>query len=148
MKMYPRSMAERATHAMLFEIISILLTAPISAWLLDKSIWDIGIVAIILSTIAMVLNIVYNMGFDKICPPTQAPRSFKIRAMHALGFELSFIIISVPVVALSLSISLLAAFIMDVGLLIFYLFYTFGFNWLYDYVRSKLIEDNVFAHNA
>lgn len=147
MKMYPRSMAERTTHAVLFEIISIVLTAPISAWLLNKSIWDIGMVAILLSTIAMILNIIYNIGFDKIYPPAVS-RNFKIRAIHTLGFELSFIVISVPVVAFSLSISLLAALLMDLGFLVFYLFYTFGFNWLYDYVRSQLIARDIIFHNA
>lgn len=137
MQKYSRSLGERLFHAFTFETLAIALTAPISAWMLNKAIFDIGVVALLLASVAMVLNIFYNMLFDYFYPLSKGVRSFKIRVLHTLGFELSFILISVPIVAGYLHISLLAALFLDFGFLIFFLFYTFGFNWSYDKLRER-----------
>ena len=47
-------------------------------------------------------------------------------------FEAGFIVITVPAIAWWLSLSLPKALAMDFSLTLFYLGYTYAFNWVYD----------------
>ncbi|MCY1383930.1 Chlorhexidine efflux transporter [compost metagenome] len=46
----------------------------------------------------------------------------------------------VPLAAWWLSIGLVEAFLLDIGLLLFFLPYTLAFNWTYDALRARLLE--------
>lgn len=52
------------------------------------------------------------------------PRQLKVRALHALGFETGFVIIGVTMVAIVLGVSLLQAFMLEIGFMLFFLPYT------------------------
>lgn len=60
-----KTFGERIFHAVGFETIAVLISAPAAAWALNKPVWEMGALAIMLSTTAMVWNIVYNSLFDK-----------------------------------------------------------------------------------
>ncbi|HGN1706306.1 TPA: multidrug/biocide efflux PACE transporter [Providencia rettgeri] len=137
MSKYTKTLAERIFHAVSFEIIAIAITAPVSAWLLGRSIFQMGTVAIVLSTLAMLLNLFYNMLFDRYWPLSKGPRPTKVRVGHAIGFELSFVIFGVPMLAILLGMSLWDAFVLEVGFFTFFLFYTYVFNLLYDILRER-----------
>lgn len=141
MSKHQKTLAERILHAVSFEIIAILITAPLSAWVLGRSIFQMGTIALVLSTLAMLLNLFYNMIFDKYWPLTKGPRPTKIRLIHTLGFELSFIIIGVPILAILLTMSLWDAFMLEVGFFAFFLFYTYAFNLGYDTLREKWFKN-------
>ncbi|OAT22615.1 multidrug/biocide efflux PACE transporter, partial [Proteus myxofaciens] len=141
MSKHQKTLAERIFHAVSFEIIAILITAPLSAWVLGRSIFQMGTIALVLSTLAMLLNLFYNMIFDKYWPLTKGPRPTKIRLIHTLGFELSFIIIGVPILAILLTMSLWDAFMLEVGFFAFFLFYTYAFNLSYDTLREKWFKN-------
>ncbi|MBG2802558.1 multidrug/biocide efflux PACE transporter [Proteus sp. WDL240414] len=137
MSQYQKTFTERVFHAVSFEVIAIAITAPLSAWILGRSIFQMGTVAIILSTLAMLLNLFYNMIFDRYWPLIKGPRPTKIRVMHAIGFELSFVIIGLPILAFLLNMSLWNAFLLEVGFFAFFLFYTYAFNLSYDKLREN-----------
>lgn len=137
MSQYQKTFTERVFHAVSFEVIAIAITAPLSAWILERSIFQMGTVAIILSTLAMLLNLFYNMIFDHYWPLIKGPRPTKIRVMHAIGFELSFVIVGLPILAFLLKMSLWNAFLLEVGFFAFFLFYTYAFNLSYDKLREK-----------
>ncbi|MGG4607768.1 multidrug/biocide efflux PACE transporter [Providencia sp. Me31A] len=137
MSRYTKTLTERIFHAVSFEVIAIAITAPISAWLLGRSIFQMGTVAIVLSTLAMLLNLFYNLLFDRYWPLSKGPRPAKVRVAHAVGFELSFVILGVPMLAFLLKMSLWDAFILEVGFFTFFLFYTYAFNLLYDILRDR-----------
>ncbi|WP_260797981.1 PACE efflux transporter [Proteus terrae] len=118
-------------------MIAIAITAPLSAWVLGRSIFQMGTVAIVLSTLAMLLNLFYNMIFDRYWPLIKGLRPTKIRVMHAIGFELSFVIIGLPILAFLLNMSLWNAFLLEVGFFAFFLFYTYAFNLSYDKLREN-----------
>ena len=69
----------------------------------------------------MVWNIIYNAMFDRLWPVSRFPRQLKVRALHALGFETGFIIIGVTMVAIVLGVSLLQAFMLEIGFMLFFL---------------------------
>ena len=63
-----------------------------------------------------------------------------MRITHAVLFELGLIVVLVPLAAWWLSIGLVEAFLLDIGLLLFFLPYTLAFNWTYDTLRARLVE--------
>lgn len=139
MKKQNRSLAERIVHAVSFEAIALAICAPTAAWLMDKPLFQMGALAIMLSTVAMVWNMIYNAGFDKFFPPGQ-PRNFKLRVCHALGFESGFILIGLPMAAWMLQVSLLEALMVEIGFFLFFLPYTVIFNACYDWLRARRLS--------
>lgn len=135
-----KNLKERALHALLFEMIGVMLFAPALAWLLGHSLGKMGALTVMISTVAMLWNMLFNAGFDRIRARLGFAMSFKARALHALSFEGGLIVAVVPLAAWWLSISLLEAFWLDIGLLLLFLPYTMVFNLAYDKVRARMIE--------
>jgi len=133
--MQTRSLTERILHASLFEGLAILTIAPLAAWMMDKPLFQMGALAIMLSTVAMLWNMMYNSVFDRWYPPRQK-RSAWVRVLHALGFEGGFILIGLPLAAWMLEISLWQAFMIEVAFFMFFLPYTFVYNLVWDKLRS------------
>lgn len=135
-----KSLKERALHALLFEMIGVVLFAPALAWLLGHSLGRMGAMTVMISTVAMLWNMLFNAGFDRLRARLGFAMTFKIRALHALSFEAGLIVAVVPLAAWWLSISLLEAFWLDIGLLLLFLPYTMVFNLAYDKVRARIVE--------
>ncbi|MBB6725634.1 PACE efflux transporter, partial [Proteus mirabilis] len=104
-----KTLTERVIHAITFEGLATLILAPTAAWLMQRSVVEMGGLSILLATLAMVWNIIYNAAFDRLWPVSRFPRQLKVRALHALGFETGFVIIGVTMVAIVLGVSLLQA---------------------------------------
>ncbi|SUX83933.1 Predicted membrane protein [Citrobacter koseri] len=88
-----RSLLERIFHAVCFEGIATAILAPTTAWLMQRSVLEMGGLTILLATTAMIWNIIYNALFDRFWPSHVVTRTAKVRALHALGFESGFIVI-------------------------------------------------------
>jgi len=101
---------------------------------------QVGALAVMLSTVAMLWNMVYNTVFDRLWPASRVVRNLKVRALHAVGFEAGFILIGVPIAAWMLSISWAQAFMLEIGFFLFFLPYTMAYNWLYDTLRQRWFE--------
>ncbi|MBN0779941.1 PACE efflux transporter, partial [Pseudomonas aeruginosa] len=110
-----KTLTERVIHANTFEGLATLILAPTAAWLMQRSVVEMGGLSILLATLAMVWNIIYNAAFDRLWPVSRFPRQLKVRALHALGFETGFVIIGVTMVAIVLGVSLLQAFMLEIG---------------------------------
>lgn len=136
MQLKDRSFGERIGHAVGFEVIALILCVPVAAWLLDRPMTHVGLLAVVLSTTAMTWNVIYNMLFDRQWPVARVPRTLKVRTLHALGFEAGFVLASVPLAAWILDISLVHAFMVDIGFFLFFLPYTLAYNWAYDGLRQ------------
>ncbi|EHV6758481.1 multidrug/biocide efflux PACE transporter [Salmonella enterica] len=134
-----RSLPERIFHAVCFEGIATAILAPTTAWLMQRSVLEMGGLTILLATTAMIWNIIYNALFDRLWPAHQVRRTAKVRALHALGFESGFIVIGVSIVACVLNVSLLQAFTLEIGFFLFFLPYTMLYNWAYDVLRQRIV---------
>lgn len=137
--MRTKSLKERFYHAAGFEVLAILLVSPLAAWIMEKPLFQMGALAITLSTLAMGWNIVYNIGFDRMVPPA-VKRRLWLRIFHAVGFEAGFIAIGLPIASWMLGITVWQAFLLEIAFFLFFLPYTVAYNWLYDMLRSKLIQ--------
>lgn len=134
-----KSIKERAFHALLFELIGVALFAPGLAWVLGQSLGKMGAMTVMISTLAMLWNMLFNAGFDRLRARCGFALDLKVRALHAISFETGLIIVVVPLVAWWLSISLREAFLLDIGLLLLFLPYTMMFNMAYDKVRERIV---------
>lgn len=128
-----RSFAERIKHAIAFEIIGLILIV----FILTQFGFDAahtGVVGVAFSVIATVWNYFYNIWFDKgmLKITGNTEKTQKHRVIHALLFELGLLFITLPLLSWWLNITLREAFIMDIGLVVFYLFYAYVFNLSYD----------------
>jgi uncharacterized membrane protein len=56
------------------------------------------------------------------------------RVGHAAGFEVSLLLLTLPLFAWWLQLSLFDAFLLDAGLTLFFVFFTFIYNWGFDRV--------------
>lgn len=130
-----RTTKDRIRHTLLFEGIAVVLSTVIATLILQNTVAEIGTLAIALSLVAMAWNYAYNLWFDRWqhhTPPNK--RSFKMRVLHAAGFEGSLLTVSLPLVAWWLNMPLWHAFLSDVGFTLFFMLYAFVFNWMYDLV--------------
>lgn len=139
MQSQKRTFGERILHAVGFEVLAIGICAPAAAWILDKPLFQMGALAVMLSTVAMVWNMIYNLIFDRFFPVGQK-RRLPLRIVHALGFEGGFILIGLPLAAWMLDISLLKAFMIEIGFFLFFLPYTMIYNWGYDTLRQRRVQ--------
>ena len=81
----------------------------------------------------MAWNLVFNTLFERWerAQPVRG-RSTARRVAHSIGFEGGLVLWLVPFFAWWLQVSLWQALLMDVGLLMFFLVYTFVFTWVFD----------------
>ncbi|MGV8938993.1 MAG: PACE efflux transporter [Allorhizobium sp.] len=131
-----RSTRDRIRHALSFELIGLALVIPLGAWIFDLPFSSIGVVSIATATVATGWNYLYNLGFDHLLRwwRGDTAKTVPLRVVHALVFEIGLLAALTPIIAVYLSISLLAALVMDGAFSLFYLVYAFAFNWLYDVV--------------
>lgn len=131
-----RDTGDRVRHAALFELFGLLAVTPLGGLAFDVPMGEFGVVAVASTTIAMLWNYGFNLGFDHAMLRLTGgvEKTLAIRIAHAVLFELGLLALLVPLIAWYLGTSLWHAFLMDVALAGFYLLYAFAFNWAYDIV--------------
>lgn len=131
-----RSTLDRIRHTVGFELIGLVIFAPLGSLVFGYELHQMGIIAAVASLIAALWNYIYNLMFDRAMVrfTGQVRKSPRVRVMHALLFELGLLVVFLPLVAWYLKISLLDALIMDLAVAAFYVVYAFIYNWLYDIV--------------
>jgi len=123
---------ERIFHSVLFEVVALLLMMVFAVLFIEGSMAAITGLAVGLSLMAMAWNYIFNIGFDKVFGNDRINRSFKLRLFHGLTFELGMLIVTLPLIMWVLNLSFLTALLMDIGFVLFFLFYAIAFNWAYD----------------
>ncbi len=115
------SFTERLVHAVGYEVFAVLLCAPLLSWIMGKSLATAGALAVTLSVIAMLWNMVYNALVDRYVRGERIHWKASARFVHGL-------------------ISLLQAFMVELGFFVIILPYTVLYNWAFDKARHLLIQ--------
>ncbi|NUW72983.1 PACE efflux transporter [Vibrio mediterranei] len=123
---------ERMFHAVLFEALALAIIIPIASIATSSKSMELMVVGVGMSLFTVVWNYLYNVLFDRYIPGERSKRSLLLRIGHAVGFEAGLIVMTIPAIAWFLQVSLLTALIIEAGFLVFFFFYTTGFNWVYD----------------
>ena len=134
-----KSVKERFFHALGFEVLALAICAPLGAWLLGYSLAHMGALTLMISLIAMAWNMAFNALFDRAQRRMGFERTLAARVVHAVLFELGLVLTVVPLAAWWLGIGLWEAFLLDIVIVLFFLPYTFVFNWTYDHLRALII---------
>lgn len=134
-----KSIVERICQAIGFELLAILICTPLLAWIMDKPLLDMGAVTVLIALLALAWNVVFNRFFDRMLARLNVAHTAWVRVVHALLFEGGLIVMGVPLIAWWLSVSLWQAFLLDIGVLLFFLPYTYVYHWGYDVVRERFL---------
>lgn len=131
-----RTFRDRVRHALLFEAVALAIFIPGSAALFDQPMEHMGVIGIVSATIATLWNFVFNLGFDRALLRLRGSvdKTMAMRVAHTLLFEAGLVVMLIPMIAWYLGISLWAALLMDIAIVIYYLVYGFLFNIAYDHL--------------
>ncbi|TFF06116.1 multidrug/biocide efflux PACE transporter [Pseudomonas sp. BCA14] len=141
--MHPtKSITERVGQALGFEGLALLICTPLLVWITGRPVLEMGAVTLALSLLALTWNIIFNSLFDRLKVRLQLTGGVWTRVVHALLFEGGLILVAVPLIAAWLKISLMQAFMLDIGVLLFFLPYTYVYHWGYDVIREKVVSKN------
>jgi uncharacterized membrane protein len=127
-------------HAVGYEVFAVLLCAPLLSWVLGKSLATAGGLAVTLSVIAMAWNVAYNALIDRVVQTERVAWKPWTRVAHGLGFEAGLVVWCLPVAAWMLDISLLQAFMVELGFFVIILPYTVVYNWAFDKARHYVVQ--------
>ncbi|MDZ5460816.1 PACE efflux transporter [Azohydromonas lata] len=125
----------RVVYVALYEAVAIVLATLGFMLAADAGAADATGLSVLSSAVAVLWNLAFNHGFERWEARQRVRgRGLARRVAHAVGFEGGLAAILVPVMAWWLDISLWQALVMDLGLLLLFLAYTFVFNWVFDRV--------------
>ena len=124
----------RILYVGLYETIAIIVSSLIFM-AIGQNASDSGIMAVAASAIAICWNLSFNYLFE-LWEARQSVkgRSVLRRVVHAVGFEGGIAAMLIPLMAWWFDISLWQAAVMESGLLVFFMVYTFVYNWCFDRV--------------
>lgn len=129
-----RTTADRIRQAISFELIGVLIVTPMFAWGFDHPIGDMGVLVLLGATVATVWNYGFNLIFDHSLRVLRndVRKTLPIRVVHAALFEVTLLLLLLPIFAWWLELSLKEALLMEVSFALFYMVYAFVFTWVYD----------------
>ena len=124
----------KVLYVSLYEGIAIALTSAFF-YLLGHGLVSAGVASAVASVIAVVWNLVWNTLYERWeSSQRKRGRSLGRRMIHAIGFEGGLVVFLVPFFAWWLQVSLWEALVLDAGLIVFFLVYTFTFSWVFDHI--------------
>ncbi len=125
----------KVLQAVLYVLIAVAFITPILALLYDQGMAYSGLLSVLMSTAALVWNMIFNALFEKWeARQPQRRRTLTRRLLHSLGFEGGLTVLLLPLIAGWLSISWWAALATNLGLFGFFFFYSLAFQWAFDRV--------------
>ncbi len=123
----------RVVYVGLYEFIAIVLSAILLEIMSNAGAAESLGLAVAASAVAIIWNLVFNNLFERWeASRKQQGRSLAVRVLHAIGFEGGLLVFLIPLVAWWYDVSFWQALLMDLGLLLFFLVYTFVFTWAFD----------------
>ncbi|ODS93085.1 MAG: hypothetical protein ABS45_04125 [Comamonas sp. SCN 65-56] len=123
----------RVIYVTIYEIIAIVASGLMFV-LIGQQPQESGVMAVAASAVAVGWNVTFNSAFEWWeARQTVKGRSIARRAAHAIGFEGGLALILVPLMAWWFGVSLWEALVMEAALMVFFLVYTYVFNWVFDH---------------
>ncbi|HGX3399933.1 TPA: PACE efflux transporter [Acinetobacter nosocomialis] len=128
-----QGLKRRIVYVSSYEIIGMVISSVGLALLAADSVEHTGPLSVMITTIAVTWNFIYNILYEKWeARQKNKLRTVKRRIAHAIGFQITLVMFLIPLIAWWMDISLVAAFWLDVAFIIIIPIYTFIFNWTFD----------------
>ena len=123
----------KLVYVTFYELIGLCMSTLGLAYLSETEASHTGPLAVMITTIAMLWNLIYNTLFERWeCRQAKRGRSVGRRVAHAIGFQLTLVVYLIPLIAWWLGMSLVEAFVVDLAFIILVPCYTFAYNWAFD----------------
>lgn len=123
----------RVVFVTLYELIAIVAATVGFMLFTGQGAAHSGVISVVSSALAVLWNVAFNHLFERWeSRQAKRGRSLARRVAHAIGFEGGLALLLVPLLAWWFGVGLWQALVMDIGLMVFFLVYTFVFNWGFD----------------
>lgn len=128
-----QGLKRKLVYVTFYELIGLCMSTLGLAYLSDTQASHTGPLAVMITTIAMIWNLIYNTVFE-YWESRQATRGRSVarRVVHAVGFQLTLVIYLIPLIAWWLDMSLVDALWVDMAFIVLVPCYTFVYNWAFD----------------
>jgi len=134
-----RTAKERFIQTLSFEFGGIVIISPIYSYVASASISGSFVLIALLSIVVMIWAAVYNTLFDyaehKLTGNIASDRSQSGRVLHAILHEISAVALTCPLLIWLGGYSLGTALLINIGLTLTYVIYTYLFHMIYDHLR-------------
>lgn len=130
-----RTPMDRLRHTLMFEALLLTLLAPMMSLMLNRDIVDVGMLSVVISIKAMLINPVFNYFFDHYdVRRGRVPTERKLlgRIFHAMGLEVTLTATSLPLIIWWLDVTFMQALVVDLIMIFAVMAYTLIFNLGYD----------------
>jgi uncharacterized membrane protein len=122
-------------YVALYESLAILLSSLALRLLVAESLSQSTFIAVATSLLAISWNLIYNHLFEAWeSRQSLKGRPFWLRAVHSIGFEAGLMLVLIPLFAWGLGISAGQALMLQMGMVGFFLIYSFVFTLGFDRV--------------
>lgn len=128
----------RIIHALSYEMILLVIIAIALSFIFDMPMEVTGTLGIAMAVTSVIWNMVFNHFFEKFEANRQLKRTVGVRILHAIGFEGGLMLVTIPMVAYALEMSIWQAILTDFSMTLCILIYTFIFQWCYDAIENHL----------
>ncbi|MBM9519831.1 PACE efflux transporter [Desulforhopalus vacuolatus] len=115
--------------------MALFIIIPLSSVITGEPSEQMGVLTIFFAVSAVFWNWGYNVLFDKALLSrgySLADRSPSLRTLQAIGFEVGFMVFTLPFTMWWLEMNFLQALVTDMGFSFFYVIYGYIYNWCYD----------------
>ncbi|SDM09141.1 Uncharacterized membrane protein [Oryzisolibacter propanilivorax] len=124
----------RLVFVALYELIAVA-ASTLLFMAIGQEVGASGVMSVVASTLAIGWNVTFNHLFERWeARQSVKGRSVLRRVVHAVGFEGGLALMLIPLMAWWFDVGLWQATLMEAGLLVFFLVYTYVFNWGFDRV--------------
>lgn len=134
-----RDTRERVAQTLWFEGIGLLLVAPLYAWATESRPAESFAMVAAVSVAVMFWAAFYNTLFDVVerraTGRLASDRPHALRTLHAVGLEISSVVVTTPVIWAMTDLGWWGALLADLGLAAAYTVYGYLFHWGYDRLR-------------
>ena len=121
----------RIINVVIFEAVAIFIITPLFSFIFNKSLASIGFIAILTSIIAMLINYVFNLFFDKLYSYAYPKYKLLVRTILFQVVILSFFI---PFVMFMLDFSFYQSVIYNTSGSLFFMTYFYVYNFIFEKV--------------
>lgn len=139
-----RNTRERVFQVLCYEAGGLLLIAPLFSLAGGAGLVESYVLIAVLSITAMIWSGFFNTAYDlvelRLTGRVASDRPHRWRAVHALSFEATQVIVSCPLIYLITGLSWLEALVADLALTGAYTAYGYLYYWAFDRLRPVKIE--------
>ncbi|MBH3372818.1 MULTISPECIES: PACE efflux transporter [Pseudomonas] len=128
-----QGLKRKLVYVTCYELIGLSMSTLGLAYLSETQASHTGPLAVMITTIAMLWNLIFNTLFER-WESRQAKRGRSVarRVAHAVGFQLTLVVYLIPLIAWWLDMTPVEALLVDMAFIVLIPCYTFAYNWVFD----------------